>query len=395
MPAFRYTAVAAGGERVRGTAEAPSQAAAAADLEKKGLTPIELAPGRGRTSRRKGVSARALAAAYSQLGDQVSAGVPLVRGLRMLGERKSQPRIGEAFTAIADRVEGGEDLSGAMGDWPGVIPGFHGAMVRAGERGGFLGEALHKLGDLVERQAELRTKLTGALVYPMLLVTIGLAITGVVFGLFLPKFEAMFERVDRLPIVTVLVFGLADFVSRFGLVLLPVLAVGAFASAWALRREDVQRWVLRVATRSPVVGPILRSVATARFCRMLGTMLTGGVPMLPAMRIARDAAGNILMAEAVERAADRVQTGEAMTPSLREAGLIEDDVLEMLAMAESAGNLGPILLRIAETIEKRVDRLLTSAIRLIEPLLIGMIALVVGVVAAALLLPLVSMRTGF
>lgn len=395
MGEFRYTAVAAGGRRVSGVVSAASPGVAVADLERQGLTPVEVSPAWGRPRVGKGVSARTLAMTYSQLGDQLAAGVPLIRGLRMLGARKSQPRIADAFGQIAEQVAGGEDLSEAMGRWPGLFAGHHIAMVRAGEKGGFLDGALHRLGELVERQAELRSKLVGAMVYPAVLVTLGVVVLAVVFGVFLPKFEVMFERVERLPMVTVVVFALARAVSDYGLVVLAMLGAAAAGGVYASRREDVRRAVAVGLTRGPVIGPITRSVATARFCRMLGTMLAGGVPLLPAMRVARDAAGNLLLGEAIDRAADRVQTGEAMTPALRESGLIEEDVLEMLAMAESANNLDGVLLRIAETIERRVDRLLTNAIRLVEPLLIGVIALLVGTIAAALLLPLVSMSSGF
>ena len=395
MPEFRYTAVASGGQRERGVVTATSPAVAASDLERRGLTPVEIAPAARRLALRAGVSPRALASAYSQLGDQLSAGVPVIRGLSMLGARKSQPRLAAAFSAVAERVASGEDMSEAMRAWPRVFPSYHTAMVRAGEKGGFLDDAMHKLGDLVERQAELRSKLVGAMVYPMVLVALGTVVLAIVFGVFLPKFEVMFERVDRLPTITVVVFALAHAVSDYGLVVLVALAGLVAGGVYASRREDVRRASATAVTRGPVIGPITRSVATARFCRMLGTMLGGGVPMLPAMRVAKDAAGNLLLGEAIDRAADRVQTGEAMTPALRESGLIEEDVLEMLAMGESANNLDAVLMRIAETIERRVDRLLTSAVRLIEPLLIGGIALVVGVIAAALLLPLVNMGTGF
>lgn len=149
--------------------------------------------------------------------------------------------------------------------------------------------------------------------------------------------------------------------------------------------------IARVKTHGPVFGPLVRALATARFCRMLGTMLGNGVPMLSAMSTAREAAGNLLLEEAVEGAIEGVRAGEALAPPLRESGLFADDVIEMIAVGEEAGNVAEVLVTVAETIEKRIDRLLSTVVRLIEPLLLVVIAVVVLIVAVGLILPLTQL----
>jgi len=159
----------------------------------------------------------------------------------------------------------------------------------------------------------------------------------------------------------------------------------------ALKEPAVRRWVAIVKTRAPVVGPVVRNLAVSRFCRMLGTMLGNGVPMIAAMEISKDAAGNMLLEEAIVKATESVRQGEPLATPLGDSGLIADDVLEMIAVGEQANNLDDVLVRVAETIDKRADRLFTAAIRLVEPLLLLMVAGVVGLVAVSLLLPIMQL----
>jgi general secretion pathway protein F/type IV pilus assembly protein PilC len=161
------------------------------------------------------------------------------------------------------------------------------------------------------------------------------------------------------------------------------------------QRQSVRRRIAEVLTQAPIYGPLVRSMAAARFCRMLGTMLGNGIPMLTAMQIARDAAGNLLMEEAIGRASEAVRAGQPLAGPLAESGLFGDEVIEMISVAESANNLDEVLSTIAGTIDDRVDRMLTTAIRLLEPLLIVAIAIVVAVVAAGLILPMTKMNAGF
>ncbi|MFG0285633.1 MAG: type II secretion system F family protein [Phycisphaerales bacterium JB039] len=395
MPSFRYTAIDGAGARVAGVLAGASEQAVLAELETRQLTPVSLAPQRERAaSGGSRISSRRLSMVYTQIADLLRAGVPLMRALRLMAGRKSQPRIASVFTEISDAVAEGAELSDAMANRPDVFPVAHVAMVRAGEQGGFLEGALAQLGEFTHRQAELRGKIIGNLIYPTVLVVFGSAVLGAIFGIGVPMFRPMFERIeDQLPLISKVMFAISDAVTRHGLVTVGVLAVLAVI-LWRLsKRADVARKLAEIRTKAPIAGSLIRAVACARFCRTLGTLLRGGAPVLQALSIARDAAGNLLMAEAIDEAAESVRAGHSLAAPLGASGLFPEDVIEMIDVAESANNLGPVLVTIAETIESRIDRMLSTAVRLIEPLLLGAIAIVVLFVALGLILPM-SMLSG-
>lgn len=392
---YRYTALTAGGQRVEGSLAALSEQAVLDELEQRRLTPVEVRVGRaGGAFLSKRVSARRLGEAYGQVSDLLRAGVPLLRSLRLLSGQKSRGYLADVCRELAEGVEKGTDLAGAMEAKPGVFPTVHVAMVRAGERGGFLEQVFARLNVLVIRQADLRSKVVGSLIYPMLLVVVGLAIGGLIFGVFVPKFRDMFSRLgDNLPFVTKVVFAVSDLLTTYGAATAVVLACAIAGGWYALRRDDVARWVSARVIRMPVVGDIVRGFATARFCGLLGSMLSNGVPMLTALTIARDGVGHAVLEGAVDEATEAVRAGEHLAPPLARSGMFEEDVVEMIAVGESANNLDEVLTRIGETIEARLDRNLTVAVRLIEPLMLLVLAALVGLVAAGLLLPMSQMSS--
>lgn len=395
MPTFEYTALSAGGQRVEGVLAGATEQAVLAELESRQLTPVAIEAREAAVARRRGVSARKLAMSYTQLADLLHAGVPLLKSLKLLAGRKSSSRLAQVFRELSEAVSAGEELAESMSRRPEVFPRVHIAMVRAGEKGGFLEAVLARLGQLVAAQAELRGKIIGNLIYPSLLVVFGTAVLGVVFGVFVPMFRSVFERVEGgLPAITKLVFAMSDAVGRYGPVTLVVVVVGGVVLWRASRRPGVRRRMTEWKTRAPVIGALVRSLAAARFCRMLGTMMGNGVPMLAAMQISREAAGNVLMEEAIEQASEAVRAGQPLAPPLQASGLFEDDVVEMIAVGESANNLDAVLIKIAETIEGRIDRELGVVVRLIEPLLLMVLAGAVVIVAMALILPLSKLSAG-
>jgi general secretion pathway protein F/type IV pilus assembly protein PilC len=390
---FRYTAISASGERIEGILVGDSEQAVLAELDSRQLTPVAVSPAAGGSDQSSGrLPARQLGESYGQLADLLRAGVPLLRGLRLLGGRRSRPRVSRVFASLAQEVEKGSDLAAAMERRSDSFPTLHIAMVRAGERGGFLESVLAQLGGLVIKQAELTGKILGNMIYPAVLVVFGLGIAAVIFGVFVPQFRPMFARIEGgLPLVTTIVFIVSDAITKYGLVSAALIGAAGAGIAAAMRRPDIKARIDQARLRLPVLGPIQRGVATARLCRLLGSMLANGVPMLAALRISRDAVGNPVMQRAIDAAAEAVQSGAALAPPLEASGLFDDDIVEMIRVGESANNLSEVLLTIADTIEARLDRLLNVAIRLIEPLLLVLIAGLVGLVAAGLLLPLTKL----
>lgn len=389
MPNFRYTALTASGERVLGVLAGASEQAVLAELETRNLTPVSLTVEDERRPilARRVASTRQLATAYTQLADLLRAGVPLMRGLRLLAGQKSAPRLSKVFGEVADAVAEGRDLADAMADRPEVFPPIHVAMVRAGEKGGFLEAVLARLGRFMTAQAELRAKVIGNLIYPCILVAIGTVVLALVFGVFIPMFKPLFEKMD-LPASTRLVLATSDLVSSYGLLMLVAFAGAIAFGVWLSHREDVREKIEQARVRAPVLGPLTRALAVSRFCRILGTMLANSIPMLAAMQIARDAAGNRLLERAIEEATEAVRQGQPLAPPLAQSGLFPEDIVEMISVGESANNLDEVLLGIADTVDGRVDRLLSTAVKLIEPVMLMALAVVVGFVAMSLILPM-------
>ncbi len=391
MPTFEYNAIDANGSRVAGTIAGASASAITAELEARRLTPVSVSEQRARASSRRGVSARKLGASYQQLADLVSAGVPLMRSLEILSHNRGSERLGAVYASLCEQVSDGADLADAMDAQSGFFPPIHVAMVRAGERGAFLEQVFERLAQFVTRQAELRSRLLGSVTYPAFLIGIGGLILVALFTFFVPKFRGEFERLDDLPLLTHVVLGIADALTRYGLVTFGLLAVLLGAAWWWSRQEANRRTINVWLTGAPLVGPLIRSLAAARFCRMLGTMEGNGVPLLNALTIAKSAAGNVRMEQAIVDATDAVRAGKTLAEPLGHSGLFDDDVVEMIAVGEAAGNVDEVLLRTADTIEARVDRLLSTLVRLLEPCLLAALAVVIAVLAIGLILPLVQL----
>lgn len=391
MPTFRYTAMTTTGRRIAGEIAGATEQAVLSELEAKSLLPVRVAPVVRRQIVVGRVSTRKLGQSYVELSELVGAGVPLLRALRLLGGRKSGGRLSVAFKELSEAIESGEPVAEAMGKRPDIFSPIHVAMVKAGERGGFLDQVFSRLGHFVLGQAELKSRIVGSLVYPSVLVFFGVIVLSVVFGFFVPRFKPMFARLESLPAVTEIVFAMSAAITQYGPITALVLGGLVFGGWRAMKQPAVRRWVAIGKTRMPVIGAVVRNMAVSRFCRMLGTMLGNGVPMIAAMEISKDAAGNLLLEEAIVKATEAVRQGEPLATPLGKSGLISDDVLEMIAVGEQANNLDDVLVRVADTIDKRADRLFTAAIRLVEPLLLLGVAGVVGVVAVSLLLPIMQL----
>jgi general secretion pathway protein F/type IV pilus assembly protein PilC len=358
------------------------------------LTPVTIKaqPERAGAGMGGGVRPRPLGQAYKQLADLLRAGVPLMRGLRLLGNRKSHPRLAAAFADLAERVSAGEDLAKSMAERPEAFPAVHVAMVRAGERGGFLGKVLERLAHMVTAQADLRSKVVASLTYPAVLVVLGIVMVTGVFTFFVPQFrDILKDSRAPLPFLTQVLFAASDVLSTYWPVLVVLAGAGAAGALVAMRSDGARRRLDVIRTKLPVLGPLARSLAAARFCRMLGTMMESGVPLLAGMQIAKEAAGNVLMEEAITKAVESVRSGQPLSPPLAESGMFDEDVVEMIQVAESANNLGDVLLTIADTTEARVDRMMSAAVKLIEPLMLILLASIVGLIAAALVVPLTQM----
>lgn len=393
MARFEYVAKTVAGEQVAGRIQAESHAAVVRALDQRRLFPVtvteEREEGTGALGGRR-IGAKDLSVLYGQLSDLLDAGVPAMRALETLGRATVNRRLAWLIRNVLEGVAAGQSLADAFAERPDVFKPLHVAMIRAGEQGGFIEEVLANLSSFLERQDELRNKVLGAMVYPVLVLAVGIAVATGLMVFLVPQFKTFFEGMD-VPWPTRLLFGVSDVVVHVWPLALLLLVIGA-AGAWAFVRSDRGRrlydgWRLR----APVVGRILRLVAITRFCRILGMMLAGGVPLLEALGIAKDATGSMLLAESIGEAAENVRAGETLAEPLGVSGFFPPEVLEMIAVAEESNQLEKTLLQIADTVERRTNRQVDLGVRLIEPMILIVLAAGIGVFAVALVYPIFSM----
>jgi len=389
---YQYIARKVSGEEVAGVMVADSPAAVVRALDERKLFPVkvdEQAMPRGTFGRRR-IGAKDLSLLYGQLSDLLGAGVPALRALDTLSRSIVNQRLASLVRQIREQVAAGESLADAMAQQPDVFTTLHVAMVRAGEQGGFLEQVLSNLSAFLERQDELRNKVLGAMVYPLLVVTVGVVVAALLLIFLVPQFKGFFEGMT-VPLPTRILFGFSDFFSTFW----PVVVLGvlvAASSAWGFVRSERGRRIWETwRLKMPVLGRILRLVAITRFCRILGMMLEGGVPLLDALGIAKDATGSLVLAEAIGEATENVRAGETLAEPLSASGYFPPEILEMISVAEESNQLERTLLQIADTVERRTNRQVDLGVRLIEPMILIMLAAGIGVFAVALVYPIFSM----
>lgn len=397
MNQFQYTALTDAGQRVNGLLEAESEAAVLRVLEEKHLFPLEVQSGgeapRGNfTLFKKRVRPREVGILYGQMADLIGSGVPLMRGLDTLIKSTVSVPLVETLKQIRANVSDGKSLTDAMRDFPEVFPPLHTAMVQAGERAAFLEDVLRSLSEFLERLDELRGKVLGALIYPALLVAVGMTVMLAALVFFVPKFEPLLSGVQK-PLPTEVVFALSVAVRSYGVWILLGLG-GIIALLWNRLRSDAMRrrleqWRMKI----PVAGEALRLLAITRFCRILGTMLANGVPLLQALRISKDATGSGLMADRIGEAVESVRDGKRLSEPLGVGGFIPDQILAMITVAEESNKLDKVLLQIADTVERRTNRQVDNVVRLIEPAILCLVAAGIGFLALGLLLPIFTMAS--
>ena len=397
MPTYSYKAMGADGKPVAGVLTAENYQVVLRTLEEQSLFPIKVQEGsaRGRSAiggRRK-VKARYLTILYRQLADLLRAGVPMLRSLDVLAKQTSHAVLAELTREVKEDVAGGQTLADAMEKHPRAFSELHVSMIRAGERGGFLEDVLERISGFAERQDELRNKLVGAIIYPAVLMFVATVVIVFLLTFVVPQLR------DYIPAssynaLTYLVFWLTDFMQDHYVLILGGIAVSVFSVLSFLKTERGNRFWMRFKLRAPILGKVITIVAVCRFCRILGTMLHNGVPILQALKISKDSAGNLILAEEIEKAAESVRKGDPLSTPLGASGLFPLDVISMLQVAEEGNNLEPVLIQIADSNEARTARQIDLAVRVVEPLLLMFMAVVVLVIAMALLLPILTMSAG-
>ncbi len=401
MPDFHYTARELSGQQVTGVLSAATEHDALASLAKRQLFPVRVGLADSAKSQQKyagkRVKPRVLAVFYTQLADLLKSGVPLLRSLDLLHKQATNPALKLVLEEVRAQVAEGTPLFESMKRHPKAFSELVVSMVRAGEEGGFLEDVLKRVAAFTEHQEELKGRVIGALVYPMFLMGFGSVVVGVLLVYFVPKFEPIFGRMQErgaLPWATTALLGFSDAAQRYWLVFVGAVVVAVLLLRNYLQTEQGRFQADRLRLRMWGMGRIVKSLAIARFCRILGTLLHNGVPILNSLRIAKDATGNLLLSEAIETAAENVSEGKSLAQPLAASGQFPEDIIEMVAVGEEANNLEEVLIDVADNLERRTNRELDITVRMLEPLLLLVMAGVVLFVVVALLLPIMQ-SSGF
>src|SRR5579864_1842496 len=412
MPLFQYKGLQADGSVAEGQLEAAGRQEAFAQMAGLGLRPVSLAEKAGaKTGNALGlglpaswssfslfkkahkVSAKALENFTRLLSSLLAAGVPLSRALMILCKESSNPAAKAKWKEVHDLVIDGMSLADAMGKSPETFPRVYTAMVEAGEAGGFLDVVLAQIADFQAREKELKSKVLTAMLYPCILLVMAIAVLVFLLTFFIPKFQTVFNSIHgTLPLITQMIIAASHAIRSYGLfVALGFLIIGLLVRTWFVSEKGRRSWEGFIL-RSPIVGPLTAQFAMARFCRMLGTLLGAGVPLIQGLNVARKSIGNQVLVDAVSNSIEGVQQGGRLGESLAECKeLFPGSVLEMVSVAEESGRLDSELVRIANVTESDLDRHLKTAVAFAEPLMLFIIAAFVGVIFIGMLLPVLTM----
>ncbi|MCL2304939.1 MAG: type II secretion system F family protein [Planctomycetaceae bacterium] len=396
MPDFVYTAKSLDGNDVSGKLSANSRREVLDVLARQSLFPLTIEDAKKGHIEIKLFKARIpdmlIAQTLTQLADLLENGVPVLSAFQVLVKQATHPALKEVVTDLHDRVADGEAIDSAFAAHPKVFNDLTISIIRAGTEGAFLEDALRRTARFLEVQGELRSKIIGAMIYPIILLIIGISMVLVLVLFFVPQFQVMFDTVEErggtLPFMTIALLKFRVFLLRYyhytligGTTVFLWLWI-QMSTAWGRRFLD--RWKLKL----PVVGQIFLESAVSRFCRVFGTLLENGVPILRALEISSTSTGNVILSDAILKSADNVSSGESLSRPLAETGIFPPQVMAMITVAEESNTLESVLLSAADTIERGTTRRLDMLIRLLGPMMLLGMGVVVLVIILALLVPI-------
>jgi type II secretory pathway component PulF len=417
MPVFQYKALQTDGAIAEGQIEAGGRQEAFRVMEGRGLRPISLAErgnGNGKAKaagaqapvngksvsfnlsmgRSKKISSRTLENFTRLLSSLLAAGVPLSRALVILQKEAANPTAQAKWKEIHDLVVDGMSLADAMAKSPETFPRVYVAMVEAGETGGFLDVVLGQIADFQAREKEMRAKVMTALLYPSILLVLATSVLIFLLVFFIPKFQGIFAGFGaKLPLLTRMIVGASEILRSYGpLVALGLGVTGYLVRTWLISPAGRRAWE-GLVLRLPAVGSLVAEYAMARFCRMLGTLLGAGVPLINGLNVARRSIGNQILVDAVSQSIDRVKEGKPLGTSLSDCRrLFSGSVLEMVSVAEESGRLDQELVRIANVTEGDLDRRLKTAVAMAEPLMLFFIAGFIGTIFIGMVIPIFTLQ---
>jgi type II secretory pathway component PulF len=410
MSVFSYTALSKDGSKTSGTLTADSRAAAIAQMSRQGLSPVKIDEAKDAAAAAKKaqkaaaaagaggpvgkVSAKAVESFTRELANLLAGGVPLARAMSLLRREAANPAARALWNAIYEDVVGGTALADALAKFPKNFSKVYVAMVRAGEAGGFLDVVLTQISDFRAREQDLMGKVKAALVYPVVLAVLAVGVLVFLLTYFIPQFSGVFHQFGaNLPALTLAIIAVSNVVKHYGVFVAVALIVIIVIFKRAIQTVAGRRQLEVTVLSTPLLGTVIAHFALVRFTRMLGTLVGAGVPLISSLRVAREAIGNQTLADTVSKAIDQVQQGTALSKSLADSPrLFPASVIEMIAVAEETGRLDKELLRIATTYESDLDRQLRMLVAIGEPMMLFMMAGIIGTVVVGMLLPILNLQ---
>ena len=406
MPHFHYKALNSGGVIDVGSVQASNRPDAFDKIKQLGLQLVHLeerAEGGAGLAKSDGISLpwkqrrisfKMLGTFTRLLSSLLAAGVPLSKALTILYRETTDPAASKKWREVHDLVVDGVSLSNAMSRSPETFPTVYTEMVEAGETGGFLDLVLEQIAEFQARDKELRGKVISAMIYPAVLMFLAIGVLIFLMVFFIPRFKTLFEGFDAaLPMLTQVIVTTSEFSQRYGIFIMIVMAFLVYlARTWVTSergRRIYERWLLT----APVIGALSSQFAMARFSRMLGTLIHAGVPLVSGLNVAQRSIGNQILTDAIEDSVESVKKGESLARSLGNCSLLfSGATVEMISVAEESSRLDRELIRLAEVTEKELDQQLKTAVALMEPLMLFLIAAFIGTIFVGMVIPIFTIQ---
>jgi type IV pilus assembly protein PilC len=420
MPKFSYVAMDSRGKETKGTLEVANQNEAIGRIKEMGFFPTKVVEDKGvlgagvarkAAKGKKGgidlnfqikipglsgrVKSKVLCTFTRQLATLVQAGLPLLRGLRVLQKQEKSTNLRTILGDLAVSIEGGSTFSEALAQHPKVFNRLFVNMVKAGEIGGVLEVVLKRLSEFMEKAQKIKGKIIAAMFYPCAVMCVATCIMGVLMVVVIPKFKEIFEGTlgngQSLPDFTTFVLGISAAIKdHFGRTMLEILSVVIVFNVFIRLKFGRRLWD-KFKLIVPVLGPVISKVAISRFTRTLGTLVSSGVPILQALTIVKETSGNVIIGSAVGAVHESVKEGETITAPLEASGVFPPMVISMVDVGEQTGALPEMLMKIADNYDEEVDNAVAAMTSLLEPIMIVFLAVVVGSIVIAMFLPLIQL----
>ena len=422
MPKFNYVALDARGQESVGVIDASNTNDAVGQLRQAGFFPTSVhedgkggapaakaakkggavvkseskAPAKVKAAKNtanKAVKQKILMIFTRQLATLIDAGLPLLRGLTVLEKQERDPVLKATIGKLSDAVQGGSTFSEGLAQHPKIFNKLYVNMVKAGEVGGVLELVLNRLAEFQEKAQKVKNKVVAAMFYPIIVLVIAIVIMGFLLVFIVPKFEQIFKDMlgnKPLPALTEFVIAVSRAVKDNFLIIAGVIAVLVVAYRMFAATANGKIIIDKVLLRLPLFGDLTRKSSISRFSRTLGTLVTSGVPILQALNITRETAGNHVVGEAIGKVHDSVKEGESIVQPLEASGIFPPMVISMIDVGEETGQLPEMLLKVAEVYDDEVDNAVAGLTSLLEPIMIVFLAVVVGTIVIALFLPLIT-----